>query len=34
MTHNQAPEPSDQVAPKTLAAWQFVQQMLADVTRS
>ena len=32
MTHNQAPEPSDQVASNTLAAWQFFQQMLADVT--
>jgi hypothetical protein len=27
------PEPSDQVAPKTRAAWQFFQQMLADVTK-
>jgi len=33
MTHNQTPTPSDQVAPKTLAAWQFFQQMLADVTK-
>jgi uncharacterized protein DUF1214 len=33
MTQNQALEPSDQVAPKTLAAWQFFQQMLADVTK-
>jgi Protein of unknown function (DUF1214) len=33
MTRNQAPEPSDQVAPKTRAAWQFFQQMLADVTK-
>jgi hypothetical protein len=33
MTHHQASEPSDQVAPKTLAAWQFFQQMLADVTK-
>jgi Protein of unknown function (DUF1214) len=33
MTQNQAPEPSDQVAPKTLAAWQFFQQMLVDVTK-
>jgi Protein of unknown function (DUF1214) len=33
MTQNQASERSDQVAPKTLAAWQFFQQMLADVTK-
>ena len=33
MTQNQAPEPSDQVAPKTLAAWQFFQQMLATSPR-
>ena len=33
MTHNQAPEPSGQVASKTLPAWQFFQQMLADVTK-
>ncbi|HUE32825.1 MAG TPA: hypothetical protein VMQ38_08000, partial [Mycobacterium sp.] len=33
MTHHQASEPSDQVAPKTLAACQFFQQMLADVTK-
>jgi hypothetical protein len=33
MTHHQASELSDQVAPKTLAAWQFFQQMLADVTK-
>ncbi len=33
MTQSQAPEPSDQVAPKTRAAWQFFQQMLADVTK-
>ena len=33
MTQNHAPEPSDQVAPKTLAAWQYFQQMLADVTK-
>jgi hypothetical protein len=33
MTQTQGPEPSDQVAPKTLAAWQFFQQMLADVTK-
>jgi hypothetical protein len=33
MTQNQGPESSDQVAPKTLAAWQFFQQMLADVTK-
>jgi uncharacterized protein DUF1214 len=33
MTQNQVPEPSDQVAPKTLAGWQFFQQMLADVTK-
>jgi hypothetical protein len=33
MTQNHAPEPSDHVAPKTLAAWQFFQQMLADVTK-
>jgi hypothetical protein len=26
-------EPSDQLAPKTRAAWQFFQQMLADVTK-
>ena len=31
MTQNQAP--SDQVAPKTRAAWQFFQQMLAAVTK-
>jgi Protein of unknown function (DUF1214) len=31
MTQNQAP--SGQVAPKTRAAWQFFQQMLADVTK-
>ena len=28
-----APQPSDKVAAKTLAAWQFFQQMLADVTK-
>jgi Protein of unknown function (DUF1214) len=33
MTQNAAPQPSDQVAPKTLAAWLFFQQMLADVTK-
>jgi hypothetical protein len=33
MTRSQVPEPSDQVAPKTRAAWQFFQQMLADVTK-
>ena len=32
MTQDQAP-PSDQVAPKATAAWQFFQQMLADVTK-
>jgi Protein of unknown function (DUF1214) len=31
MTQNQAP--SDQRAPKTRAAWEFFQQMLADVTK-
>jgi Protein of unknown function (DUF1214) len=33
MTRNQAPEPFDQVAPKSRAAWQFFQQMLADITK-
>src|ERR1700744_4357512 len=33
MTRNQASDRSDQVAPKTLPAWQFFQQMLADVTK-
>jgi hypothetical protein len=33
MTQNVAPQPSDRVAPKTLAAWQFFQQMLADATK-
>ncbi|OMC47948.1 DUF1214 domain-containing protein [Mycobacterium sp. IS-1264] len=33
MTLNQGLEPSDQLAPKSLAAWQFFQQMLADVTK-
>src|SRR5271165_6359336 len=33
MTQNQAREPSDQVGPKARAAWQFFQQMLADVTK-
>jgi hypothetical protein len=33
MSQNQAAEPSDQVAPKARAAWQFFQQMLADVTK-
>ena len=33
MTLNQGPEPSDQLGPKTLGAWQFFQQMLADVTK-
>lgn len=33
MTQSEGPEPSDQVAPKTLAAWRFFQQMLADVTK-
>jgi hypothetical protein len=32
MTHDKVPEPSEQVAPKTLAAWQFFQQMLTNVT--
>jgi Protein of unknown function (DUF1214) len=33
MTRNQAPELFDQVAPKSRAAWQFFQQMLADITK-
>jgi hypothetical protein len=33
MSQNLAPEPSDQVAPKARAAWQFFQQMLADLTK-
>jgi hypothetical protein len=33
MSQNLAPEPADQVAPKARAAWQFFQQMLADVTK-
>ena len=37
MTENQAPGDAavspDQVAPKARAAWQFFQQMVADVTR-
>jgi hypothetical protein len=33
MTQSQAPESPDQVAPKTHAAWQFFQQMLADITK-
>jgi hypothetical protein len=33
MSRNLEPEPSDQVVPKTHAAWQFFQQMLADVTK-
>lgn len=33
MTETQAPNHSDQLAPKARAAWQFYQQMLADVTQ-
>jgi Protein of unknown function (DUF1214) len=33
MTRHQAPEAGDHVAPKARAAWQFFQQMLADVTK-
>ena len=33
MTQNQANEPAGEVAPKSRAAWQFFQQMLADVTK-
>jgi hypothetical protein len=33
MAETKAPEQSDQVAPKARAAWQFYQQMLADVTQ-
>jgi len=33
MTENQAPLRPDHQAPKTLAAWQFFQQMIADVTQ-
>jgi Protein of unknown function (DUF1214) len=33
MAETQAPESSDQLAPKARAAWQFFQQMLADVTK-
>src|SRR5580693_1947407 len=32
-TQNQANEPAGEVAPKSRAAWQFFQQMLADVTK-
>ena len=32
MTQTQALDSSDQVAPKSSAAWQFYQKMLADVT--
>ena len=33
MTQYEAPQRSTLVAPKALAAWQFFQQMLADVTK-
>ncbi|OBG26644.1 DUF1214 domain-containing protein [Mycobacterium sp. 852002-51057_SCH5723018] len=33
MAETNAPEQSDQLAPKARAAWQFYQQMLADVTQ-
>ena len=33
MTQNQANAPAGEVAPKSRAAWQFFQQMLADVTK-
>jgi Protein of unknown function (DUF1214) len=33
MTQTPAKAPADQVAPKARAAWQFFQQMLADVTK-
>jgi hypothetical protein len=33
MTQNLSPEPADEVAPKSRAAWQFFQQMLADITK-
>jgi hypothetical protein len=33
MAETQAPESSDRLAPKARAAWQFFQQMLADVTK-
>jgi hypothetical protein len=33
VTETQAPDDSDQLAPKARAAWQFYQQMLADVTQ-
>lgn len=32
MAENQTPQSSDQLGPKARAAWQFFQQMLADVT--
>src|SRR5271163_3138141 len=33
MTQNRSAGPAEEVAPKTRAAWQFFQQMLADVTK-
>ena len=33
MSQSLSSEPSDQLAPKARAAWQFFQQMLADVTK-
>jgi Protein of unknown function (DUF1214) len=33
MNQSQVAEPADQIAPKSRAAWQFFQQMLADITK-